>query len=213
MEKANMDIRQYMADHGVGQRALCEEMGYSAYKMCRVLKEELPEKEKEILIAKIDAICASRNDQEEITEPDEREPEEANQGFKIGDRVKVPSKSLRIGIVSDIWNSVKSKTILYAVDMEDGTRGMYAQNQLEAAPLPIDYSFNAVISGNVAIVTMMAKQGEKEWVVARGHAHILHDGEVGMAQAVSFASRRMFEALDTNKNPDERIYFKGDIKK
>ena len=49
-------------------------------------------------------------------------------------------------------------------------------------------------------------QGEKTWVYARGHAHILHDGEVGMAQAVSFAARRMFETLD--KKQEKQIYFK-----
>jgi hypothetical protein len=53
---------------------------------------------------------------------------------------------------------------------------------------------------------MLAKQGEKTWVHARGHAHILHDGAVGEAQAISYAAKRMFESLDT-KN-ENRIYFK-----
>lgn len=98
---------------------------------------------------------------------------------------------------------------MYAVENEDdGYYGMYAEDQLELAPIPIEYSFEARIDVNVAVVTMIAKQGNKTWVYARGHAHILHDGEVGMAQAVSYAARRMFESLDTKqKNP---IYFKGE---
>lgn len=95
---------------------------------------------------------------------------------------------------------------MYAVNLENGSRGLYAENQLEPAPVPITYSWEAHIDGNVAVVTMNATQGEKTWVHSRGHAHILHDGEVGMAQAVSYAARRMFEALDT-KNKD-RIYVK-----
>ena len=40
-----------------------------------------------------------------------------------------------------------------------------------------------------------------------------HDDEVGIAQAVSFAARRMFESLDTkNQNPESRIYFKEERK-
>jgi hypothetical protein len=96
---------------------------------------------------------------------------------------------------------------MYAIENEDdGYCGMYAEDQLEPAPLPIDYSFEARIDVNVAVVTMIAKQGDKTWVYARGHAHILHDGEVGMAQAVSYASKRMFESLD--KKQDKQIYFK-----
>jgi DNA-binding XRE family transcriptional regulator len=49
-------------------------------------------------------------------------------------------------------------------------------------------------------------QGEKSWVYARGHAHILHNGEVGMAQAVSYAAKRMFESLD--KQQENKIYAK-----
>ena len=83
---------------------------------------------------------------------------------------------------------------------------MYSEDQLEPAPLPIDYSFETHIDGNVAVVTMIATQGEKTWVYARGHAHIIHDGEVGLAQAISYAARRMFETLD-KKQPNQ-IYFK-----
>lgn len=95
---------------------------------------------------------------------------------------------------------------MYAVEDENGHIGLYAEDQLEPAPVPIDYSFDARISGNVAVITMTATQGENSWVYARGHAHILHDGEVGLAQAVSYAARRMFESLD--KKQVNKIYFR-----
>ena len=95
---------------------------------------------------------------------------------------------------------------MYAVDIEGGIRGLYAEEQLEPAPIPVEYTFSATVENNVAVVCMIAAQGEKTWVYARGHAHILHDGAVGMAQAVSFAAKRMFESLDAkNENP---IYLK-----
>jgi hypothetical protein len=125
--------------------------------------------------------------------------------FQIGDRVKIPSKENKIGTISDIWHSLSQDKLLYAVDTEGGIRGLYAEAQLEPAPLPIEYSWEAHIDGNVAVVTMNATQGEKTWVYARGHAHIIHNGEVGMAQAISFAARRMFESLDG----DSKIYVKN----
>ena len=142
----------------------------------------------------------------EAAVPQEDSTGEISTKFQIGDRVKIPSKSLIIGMVSDIWSSLAKRSAMYMVDFEGGGSGLYAENQLEPAPLPIDYSFEAHIDGNVAVVTMIATQGVKTWVCARGHAHIIHDGEVGMAQAVSYASKRMFESLDTKQ--ENRIYFK-----
>lgn len=221
---ANQDIRDYMADHGVGQRLLAERLGVSVWTINKQLQTELSEKAKEDLLGHIDAIkqiscktisCDEPHEEEQI-EPTEdidesEETEEQNEvttstKFQPGDRVKIPSKQLVIGIVCDIWHSLVQDKIMYAVDIEGGNRGMYAEDQLEPAPLPITYTFESYIDGNVAVTIMNAHQGDKTWVHARGHAHIIHDGEVGMAQAVSYSARRMFESLDTRQK--NRIYVK-----
>ena len=228
--KANQDIRDYMEDHGVTQKEMGARLGFSAIKISRMMSRELPEHDKEHMIRIIDAICEARDDPykfcedvkpfENLEEPaseavqdnSEEEPVvpgDAGYRFKVGDRVKLPSKKEQIGTVSDIWSSLVQSCVMYAVDTEGGHRGLYMEDQLEPAPLPIEHSFCAYIDGNAAIVYMNAKQGNKGWVVARGHAHILHDGEAGMAQAVSFAAKRMFESLDTmNQDKSKRIYFK-----
>lgn len=233
---ANQDIRDYMADHMVSQRTLGEAMGVSVWSINKLLKEELPEATKEDLIRRIDAIVTDRNggqeETEETEEPQEAEEETAESEaeeseeeteeetqssfedasvttrFQIGDRVKLPSKALTIGTVADIWHSLVQDKVMYAVDTEGGTRGLYAENQLEPAPKPITYTFEAHIDGNVAVAIMNAEQDGKKWIYARGHAHIIHDGEVGMAQAISYAARRMFESLDTKQK--NRIYSKED---
>lgn len=218
---ANQDIRQYLEDHGVTQRMLAEHLSASQWKINTMLKTELSQKEKEDLIRHIDAIAADRmtgvavdvvEEVQETQEAEEPEKEDVTitTKFQIGDRVKIPSKSLCIGTVTDVWHSLLQDKLMYAVQTEGGSMGLYREDQLEPAPLPITYSFTATIDGNVAVVCMNAKQGEKEWVYSRGHAHILHDGEVGMAQAVSYAARRMFESLDTKQ--ENRIYFKGENK-
>lgn len=215
---ANKDIRDYMGDHSVSQRMLANHMGVNVTKVNTMLKTELSQQEKEDLIRHIDAIAYENRgiDQEEPeAEAEETAPEtEETQDvtcspkFQIGDRVKIPSKSLCIGIISDVWHSLLQNKLMYAVQTEGGSMGLYREDQLEPAPLPIEYTFNATVENNVAVVCMIAHQGEKTWVHARGHAHILHDGAVGEAQAVSYAAKRMFESLDTQN--ENRIYFKGD---
>lgn len=211
--KANQDIRDYMADHCVTQRDLAAEVGVSQYSICKQMQTELSQKDKEKYLNMIDSIVAERNEAvandepTEDTAPTEVEEETTGTKFQVGDRVKIPSKSSKIGIVSDIWYSMTQDKMVYAVQGEDDESfGLYREDQLEPAPLPVTYSFDAHIDGNVAVVCMNATQGEKTWVYARGHAHILHDGEVGMAQAISYAAKRMFEALD--KAQTNQIYFK-----
>ena len=216
--KANMDIREYMEDHGVTQAMLGIQLGVHPSIISRMLKFELSQKEKDDLLRNIDAIVDDSHNtaDEAVTEEPEASPtEEAGETenpeenvtkFQIGDRVKIPSKQLTIGIISDIWLSKAQKFALYSVKTEDGRVCLYEEKQLEPAPIPIEYTFGAYIDGNVAVVVMNATQGDKTWVHARGHAHVIHDGAVGFAQAISFAAKRMFETLDTKT--ENRIYFK-----
>lgn len=214
MAKPNQDIRDYMADHGVTQKDIATEVGVSVYTINKKLQTELSQKDKEMYLNMIDSIVADRGEAmaeeapvEEST-PIQNEDVSCSTRFQIGDRVKIPAKSNKIGTVTDIWSSLAKATVMYAVENDDdGYCGMYAEDQLEPAPLPIDYRFETTIDGNAAIVAMIATQGEKSWVYARGHAHILHDGEVGMAQAISYAAKRMFESLD--KKQENQIYFKA----
>ena len=226
MAKTNQDIRDYMADHGVTQKTMANAMGVSQFTISKRLSTELSQNEKEEWMNQIDAIESDANEavavtdepsdeyessSEDITEEETQEDESAGESsqykFQIGDRVIIPSKANKVGIVSDIWASMAKATVMYAVENEDdGYCGMYSEHQLKLEPLPIDYRFEAHIDGNVAVVTMIATQGEKTWIYARGHAHIIHDGAVGMAQSISYASRRMFEAIDRKQaNP---VYFK-----
>lgn len=210
--KANLDIRSYMEDNGVLQKQIAEKMGVHYSRVCNILSKELPESKKEELIRIIDSIadCKKGEEQEAVQEqvPEEPNVQKTNSArFRIGDRVKIPSKSMKIGTVADIWKSIAQGSTMYAVETEDGNRCLYSEAQLEPAPIPITYRFEVTVEGNVAVCVMFARQGEKEFVYARGHAHVLHDGEVGLAQAVSFAAKRMFETVDTKC--DSKIYLKG----
>ena len=207
--KANQDIRDYMEDRGVNQTDLGDRLGVHNATISKMLAKLLPEHKKQELIRHIDAIVeekkrgVAREVQENILQ---EAAEECGTKFQIGDRVKIPSRQLVIGKIVDIWHSIGKNAVMYAVECEGGHTGLFGEDQLEPAPLPVSYRFEAVVEGNVAVVAMHATQGDKEWVITRGHAHIIHNGDVGMAQAVSYAARRMFENLD--RQGDKQIYFK-----
>lgn len=210
MVKPNQDIRDYMADHGVTQKDLAAEVGLSVGSICMKMKTELSQKDKDVYLNLIDAI-AQRRDESFVCDEPEDEPapveEEGTEDVSCSPKFnKVPAKADKIGTVSDIWSSLAKASVMYAVEDESGHCGLYAEDQLEPAPLPIQYTFSAIVENNVAVVCMIATQGGKSWVYARGHAHILHDGAVGEAQAVSYAARRMFASLDTKQ--EKPIYFK-----
>ena len=231
--RANQEIRKTLRHYLVTQDMLAENMGIARSTLSRMLSVECDESVKKaiesriIMIARNKFACVeeeannAHNDAENVATKEETEDvavqEETENAdthkdtkFQIGDRVKVASRHSIIGTVADIWHSHAHDSSMYAVDLENGSRGLYAEDKLEPAPIPITYSWEAHIDGNVAVVTMNATQGEKTWVHSRGHAHILHDGEVGMAQAVSYAARRMFEALDANQK--DRIYLNRENK-
>lgn len=207
MMKPNQDIRDYMADHCVSQKALAAEVGVSQMTISRELSTELSQQRKEVYLNLIDAIfqravcdqhmAEDTQDEDEVApieyeansieedeteiEEEECEDESGTTKFQIGDRVIIPSKANKVGIVADIWSSQAKNIVMYSVEnQDDGYCGMYSEHQLELEPLPIEYTFESIIDGNVAVVAMNATQGDKTWVYARGHAHILHDGPVGM---------------------------------
>lgn len=91
-------------------------------------------------------------------------------------------------MVMGIWASLAKSSAMYTVVDEAVNYGLYAEERLEPASIPISYRFAAHIDGNAAVFTMVAAQDDQTWIRARGHAHIIYDGEVGLAQAVSFAA-------------------------
>ena len=70
--KANQDIRDYMADHGVTQCDLAAEVGVSQWTISNKLKTELSQKDKEMYLNMIDSIAAARieNDETPADGPD-----------------------------------------------------------------------------------------------------------------------------------------------
>lgn len=124
--------------------------------------------------------------------------------FKIGDRVKIiPNQEY--GIITDIMFSYKHKQNIYEVfsDDVDGDvfLGTYIACDLEPAPKPRDFSMDIKIdiAQNIVIATLYENLGDLgNKPLRKGHGHIIHDGELGIAQAASYACRRLYESLGGN---------------
>lgn len=122
----------------------------------------------------------------------------------FGEKV-VLSKTLKEGFITDGFVTSLGKMV-YEVELESGEK-IYCEereilNKQESAfHIEVDHADNVII-----VRLLDANDNE----VARGHGHIIHDGALGIAQAVSYASRRLLYVLDDQQPEGQRIYAKGE---
>lgn len=116
--------------------------------------------------------------------------------FKVGDLVTV---SGLIGVVTDIMYSLKTDSNVFEVTLEGETTpcGFYRADEMELVPVTKDYSMtiNIDIASNVVIATLYEETKNSKSAVAKGHGHMIHEGELGIAQAASYACKRLYESL------------------
>ena len=112
--------------------------------------------------------------------------------FKIGDRVITEAGT---GRVEDIYHSGVSCAYGVVVDGKGGM--LFFESELELAPVEKEYSMEVKvdIAQNIVIATLYESVGGAQKPIKRGHGHIIHDGELGVAQAASYACRRLYESL------------------
>lgn len=134
--------------------------------------------------------------------------------FKIGERVivkpfeDIPEADRTKGmgrvagekgeIVDKLYSEVKGCNV-YKVHL-DGygresaclftERCLWLSRETEA-----DYYYDIVYENNLAVVRMIESKDGEEREIAKGHGHIFHDGAYGIAQAVSYAMKRIAEEL------------------
>lgn len=141
--------------------------------------------------------------------------------FKIGDRVttksfenvseetrnsamaKVTGKD---GTIIDKLYSEAKGAYIYKVHIDGYTRASsvcWKAEDLELMPEKVSYRFDIDITDtvhNVVIVRMLKKVGDLEMQVAMGHGHVIHEGDLGIAQAASYALARIYKSLEGKKN-------------
>lgn len=102
------------------------------------------------------------------------------------------------GTVDTVYTT-SSGLFMYSVDMDDsGSLILFYEDDLKLIPEKKEYSMDIKIdiAGNVLVATLYeVTDGDISKVIAKGHGHLLHDGEYGIAQAASYACKRLYEAL------------------
>jgi uncharacterized FAD-dependent dehydrogenase len=115
--------------------------------------------------------------------------------FKIGDRVE--TNWIGIGKVTDIMYSAHKDEYIYEATNEENSSAMFSEDELTLVPEEKNYSMTIQIdiAQNVVIATLFSENDDIKSPLAKGHAHIIHEGDLGIAQAASFACKRLYQSL------------------
>lgn len=136
--------------------------------------------------------------------------------FNIGDKVRVrPFEKIPEGIRSkgiarlagkegeivDVMYSNAKECYVYKIHLEGYDRASNADfpegsldlvSDLEAAT----YTYEIEVLENLVVARLYQVEDGKKTEVAKGHGHIFHDGAYGVAQAASYACKRLWFALE-----------------
>ena len=122
-----------------------------------------------------------------------------NKAIKIG--AKVVSVYGETGRVVDRMYSEKDKEYYYGVNYdnhEDDEILLAKGDELkEVQGVNVDgYQAEASVLNNVcvAVIYKDEKGGKRE--VCRGNGHIIHEGDIGVAQAMSYAFKKAYEKIN-----------------
>lgn len=119
--------------------------------------------------------------------------------IKIGDIVVVKGSGKR-GKVADLFRSDDAKSgcaLLFNVEMDSGEFEFYYADEVELYQLKKEYTVSVDVLENVVVATVYEADENGTREVAKGHGHTIHMGLLGVAQALSYASRRILMDVDT----------------
>lgn len=116
--------------------------------------------------------------------------------FNIGDKVIEISTGIEGRITDKLYSEANSQ-FLYIIKPSDGARSFTRDgDDIELAPVEVEYVIEAEVLENLVLVVIYEVRGETKTEVSRGHGHIFHEGSAGIAQALSYASKKAFLAID-----------------
>ena len=106
----------------------------------------------------------------------------------------------RTGTIKDVFYSNAYDCYVYQVQYDEDK---YPTQTLfdEDAFVPYDtskctYDFDIQQLDSLVVVVMYSVCGDERVEIARGHGHIIHEAEKGIAQATSYALKKIYEKLN-----------------
>lgn len=128
--------------------------------------------------------------------------------INIGDRVIISHSPMahatgKKATVVDRLYSEKENCNLFKVridEMRQPEITSYKESDLTVIDEPDEkdglYRVTIELQDNLAVATLYNSRDGRQEVVAMGHGHIFHEGAVGVAQASSYACKKLFEQLN-----------------
>lgn len=118
--------------------------------------------------------------------------------FNIGDRVR-STRHNNTGVVEDKLFSNRQGVWLYTIRLDGACIPIYTPltgDELEPVVDEKTYRYEITQAGNVMVAVMYEIDGDTEKEIHRAHGHIMHEGLIGVAQAASYAAKRIYVGMN-----------------
>lgn len=105
-----------------------------------------------------------------------------------------------IGTIDDIVYSMSLKCKLYVIKFDNydvPSKKMWRDEMLEEVVEEdvVTYTFEFEFLENLVVARLYEVTGDTKTELEKGHGHIFHDGAVGIAQAASYAMKKLYYKL------------------
>ena len=117
--------------------------------------------------------------------------------IKFGDRVIVETNCIGPTLATVLNKYVgQDMSTAYQVQFSNMSTMLVSEEDVKLAKEemganPEEFELKIDVAENL-VVAMLLKNGEE---IARGHGHIIHGGDIGIAQAISYAAKRIWFEL------------------
>lgn len=133
--------------------------------------------------------------------------------FSIGDRVKVRdydaipeeyrSRGLakmcgEVGTIEDVFYSSAQECDLYVIKFDnfEKSQTLYQEELLEEVDESVTYDYEFEFLENLVVARLYEVHEDGSKIeIEKGHGHVFHDGVEGIAQAASYAMKRLYHKI------------------
>ena len=121
-----------------------------------------------------------------------------NNAMNIGQRVR--NAYGEVGTIIDRMYSEVEKEYYYSVKLdsrgEDEGGQLYLADEIEIVEDKVEYNVETEILPNVCVIKVFKTVDGKKEEVSRGHGHIIHEGDLGVLQALSYGFKKAYEKIN-----------------
>lgn len=122
-----------------------------------------------------------------------------NKAMNIG--TKVRNAYGETGQIVDRMYSERDKDYYYSVSYDTREEGETFIEDGESIREVVDvdadtYEVESEILNNVCIAKVYRKENGGKKEICRGHGHIIHEGDIGVVQALSYAFKKAYEKIN-----------------